>query len=102
MTQPDIELSSGAVRKHAGAVDGVADMLNEALAGAAYVQASAESYGKMVGGLFTGILNPFQDRSIGEMKNAVSATQGLADALRAMADDFDMTDAEAARRIGGK
>ena len=102
MTQPDIKLSSDEVRKHAAAVDETGTMLDEGLAGAGHVQASAESYGQLVGGLFTSILNPFQDNAIGELKNSVSATQALADALRAMAADFDLSDAEAARRLGGK
>lgn len=99
MTQPNIKLSSEAVRRHAGAVDEVADMIDECLAGAAHVQASVDSYGQLAGGLFTSILNPFQEHAIGELKSAVSASQALADTLRAMAADFDMTDAEAARRI---
>ncbi len=102
MTQPDIKLSSDEVRKHARAVEEASDMIDEGLAGAAYVRASNESYGRLVGPLFTSILNPFQDHAVGELKSAVTATQNLADTLRAMADDFDLNDAEAARRLGGK
>ncbi|GGK73756.1 type VII secretion target [Mangrovihabitans endophyticus] len=101
MTQPDIKLSAEAVRRHAGAVDETADMIDEGLAGAAHVQASAESYGTLVGPQFTGLLNPFQDHAIGEIRQAATATQRLADTLRAMAADFDLSDAQAARRIAG-
>lgn len=76
-------------------------MLDEALAGAAYVRASNESYGQLVGPLFTSILNPVQDYAIGEMKHAVSTTQTLADKLRAVAANLDISDSEAARRLGG-
>jgi hypothetical protein len=102
MTQPDIKLSSAAVRAHARSVDDTSAMIDEGLGGAAYVQASAESYGRLVGPQFTAILNPFQDNAIGELKKAVSATQALADTLRAVADDFDRGDAGAARRFGGR
>jgi hypothetical protein len=102
MTQPNIKLSSEEVRRHARAVDETSAMLDEGLAGAGVVQASTESYGVLVGGQFTAILNPFQDHAIGEMKKAVSATQALADTLRAMADDFDLSDEAAARRLGGR
>ena len=102
MTQPNIKLSSDEVRRHARAVDETSAMLDEGLAGAAFVQASTESYGLLVGPQFTSILNPFQDHAIGELKNAVTATQALADTLRAMADDFDLSDEAAARRLGGK
>ncbi|BFU45847.1 type VII secretion target [Krasilnikovia sp. MM14-A1004] len=101
MTQPDIRLSSESVRKHALAVDELGHMIDEGLAGAVHVQASAASYGVLVGGLFTSILNPFQDNAVGELKNAVSTSQRLADTLRAVAADFDASDADAARRLGG-
>jgi hypothetical protein len=102
VSQPDIKLSSAEVRKHAGVVDQTSAMIDECLTGAAHVQASTESYGRLVGPQFTAILNPFQDNAIGELKKAVSATQALADALRAVADDFDISDEAAARRLGGK
>ncbi len=39
---------------------------------------------------------------VGHTRAAVSATQALADALRAVADDFDISDENAARRLGGR
>ena len=102
MTQPDIRLSAEEVRRHARAVDETGAMIDEGLAGATHVQAGTESYGLLVGPQFTAVLNPFQDRAIGQLKEAVSATQALADALRAVADDFDISDANAARRLGGR
>ena len=101
MTQPDIRLSSEEVRRHARTVDDVAAMIDEGLAGAAHVQASTESYGQLVGPLFTGVLNPFQDNAVGQLTESVSATQALADTLRAVAADFDISDETAARRLGG-
>jgi hypothetical protein len=102
VTQPDIRLSTAELFRHADAVDQTAGMLDEGLAGAAYVQADGEAYGRLVGPQFTAILNPFQDDAIGEMKKAVTATQAIADLLRAMAACFDLSDAEAARRLGGR
>jgi hypothetical protein len=101
MSQPDISLSSDQVRRHAGAVDETADMIDESLAGAVNARAGNDAYGLLVGPQFTSVLNPFQDHAISELRNAVTATQQLADTLRAMADDFDLSDQEAARRLGG-
>lgn len=102
MTQPDVELSSDEVRRHAGAVDEISTMIDEGLAGAAYVRAGAESYGLLVGPQLSAALSPFQDHAIGELKRAVSTTQALADTLRAVADDFDLSDGNAAHRLGGR
>lgn len=76
-------------------------MLDEAIAGAAYVRASNESYGLLVGPMFTSLLNPFQDFAIDQIKHAAVATTTLADLLRSMATGFDLSDADAARRLGG-
>jgi hypothetical protein len=98
---PDIRLSANEVRRHAHAVDETGAMLDEALAGAGHVQASNEAYGQLVGPLFTGALNPVQDHAIGEIRHATTTTQHLADLLRAMAGNLDLSDGEAARRLGG-
>lgn len=100
MTSPDIRLSTDEVRRHAAAVDEAGNMLSEALAGAEYVRASNESYGQLVGSRFTGVLNPVQDQAIHRIRHAVTATQNLADLLRVMAANLDITDREAARRLG--
>ncbi|GAA2464899.1 type VII secretion target [Winogradskya humida] len=101
MSQPNIEISTESVLRHANAVDDIADMINDGLVGASEVQASASSYGVLVGPLFTSLLNPFQDHAVGELKASVTATQALADTLRAMAGDFALTDQEVARRLEG-
>jgi hypothetical protein len=51
--------------------------------------------------MFTAILNPIQDDAITVIRNAVSATQSLADRLRAMASNVDTADGDAGRRFGG-
>lgn len=102
MTNPDIRLSTDEVRRHAVMVDEVGTMIDEALAGAAYIRASNESYGQLVGPMFTHLLNPAQDFAIDQIKHAASATQALADLLREMAGNLDITDHDAARRLGGK
>lgn len=101
MTNPDIRISTDEVRNHARMVDQAAAILDEAVAGAAYLRASNESYGKLVGPYFTTLLNPVQDYAIDEMRHAVSKTQQFADLLEAMAADLDATDAAAARRLEG-
>jgi hypothetical protein len=99
---PEIDLSPDEVRRHASAVDEYGRMIDEALAAAQHVRHSNESYGRLVGPLFVGILNVVQDRAIGELQNAVSATQSLADGLRAMAANVDSADQRAARGLGGR
>jgi hypothetical protein len=100
MTQPDIDLSLDEMRGHARTVDETSVMIDEALAGATHVRAGVESYGLLVGPQITTVLNPFLDRAIGELRRAVSTTQSLADTLRAVADDFDQSDENAAHRLG--
>ena len=102
MTNPDIRLSTGEVRRHAASVEEASRMLDEALAGASHVRASNESYGQLVGPLFTSILNPVQDHAIDEIKHAVIATQSLAELLRTMASNLDLSDQQAAHRLGGR
>jgi len=102
VTNPDIRLSTGEVRRHAASVEEASRMLDEALAGASHVRASNESYGQLVGPLFTSILNPVQDHAIDEIKHAVIATQSLAELLRTMASNLDLSDQQAAHRLGGR
>lgn len=97
-----IDLPTEEVRRHARDVDEVARMLDEARAAAAHVRASTESYGYLVGPLFTHFhLNPRGDEAIDAFRKAVDGAQALADKLRAMADDFDRSDERAADRMRG-
>ena len=77
-------------------------MLDEALAGAVHVRAANEAYGLLISPLFVPALNAVQDHAVDEIRNAVTATQGLADLLRSAAGAYDLSDAEGARRLGGK
>jgi hypothetical protein len=99
MTQPDIEVSAEAIRKHALAVDEAATMFQEAAAGAAYVDMHDEVYGVLCSPIFLPFLNPLQDNALTEMKSGADATRHLAELLRAVAADYDLTDSEAARRF---
>jgi hypothetical protein len=97
-----IDLTPDQVRQHARDVDEVSRMLDEARAAAAHVRASTESYGHLVGPLFTNLyLNPHGDEAIASYRKSVDGTQALADLLRAMADDFDHSDQRAADRLRG-
>lgn len=102
MTQPDIDIDTGSVRRHASQVDETGTKIDEAAQAGAWIRASNESYGILYGPVFTGALNPRQDSIVGAMKDAVSATQTLADLLRATANDLDTSDTNAARLLGGK
>ncbi|RZU48482.1 excreted virulence factor EspC (type VII ESX diderm) [Krasilnikovia cinnamomea] len=101
MTQPDIRINSDAVRRHAGMVDEFGTMIDEAAQAGGWVRASNDAYGLLYGSVFTGVLNPIQDGTIGAIRDAVTATQSLADLLRATAGDMDTSDDNAARRLGG-
>jgi hypothetical protein len=101
MTQPDIHINSDAVRKHSRAVDETANRIDKGAQAGAWVRASNDAYGLMFG-WYAHRLNPSQDDLIGAIREAVTATQSLADLLRTTADDMDLTDEAAARRLGGK
>jgi hypothetical protein len=101
MTQPDIELSTDEVRQHARMVEEAATMCREAAAGADYVDLHDEVYGVLCSPLFLPIVNPLQDIAAREIQNGAEATAHLAVLLRTMADNVDITDSEAARRLKG-
>ncbi len=97
----DIKLSTEEVRRHAGMVDEAAAMLQEATGGAEYIDLHDEVYGVLCSPLFLPLIEPFQDLSVQEIRNGTDATSHLAELLRTMADNVDITDSEAACRING-
>ena len=101
MTSPGMNIEPAAVRQHAGSVDQVAEMIDEAVAAAGHVRASNESYGQLVGGLFTPPLNHFADTYLEQTRGIASAAQRQADALRATAGQAEAADGSAADRLGG-
>ena len=101
MTQPGIQINSEAMRRHARVVDETSTMIDAGAQAGAWVRASNDAYGLMFG-WFAARLNPTQDDLVGGIKEAATAAQTLADLLRATADDMDITDENAAHRLGGK
>lgn len=99
MTQPDIELDSQALRRHAQMVDQVADMFDEVAAAAGFLNLHDEVYGEWPGKLIVPLLNVAQDHAVQELRSGTDATAHLAELLRSVADDADLTDGAAARRI---
>jgi hypothetical protein len=99
MSQPDIRMDSEALRSHARMVDEAATMCDEAAAGAGYLNLHDEVYGEWCGKLFVPMINPAQDWALSELRNGADATTHLAEVLRAVADDADMTDGSSARRL---
>ena len=83
------------------AQDETAAMLQEATSGAEYVDMHDEVYGVLCSPLILPILNPLQDMAHGEVRTATDATSHIAEQLRTMADNVDITDSEAACRING-
>lgn len=100
MTQPDIEVNSAVIRRHAQVVDETSAMIDKAAQAGGWVRASNDAYGLMFG-WFAERLNPTQDGLVGGVKEAAGAAQALADLLRTTADDMDITDENAAHRLGG-
>ncbi len=99
MTQPDISLSTAEVRAHAGMVDEAAVMCQEAVGGAEYVDLHDEAYGEWCSRIFLPIIQPVQDWAVREIRSGADATAHLADLLRTLAHNVDVTDAGAAARI---
>jgi Excreted virulence factor EspC, type VII ESX diderm len=101
VTQPDVRLDSAALRNHARMVDESAYMCDEAVAGAQYVDLHDEVYGLLCSSLALTFINPLQEWALRELRTGVDATSHLAELLRAVADDADVTDDTAARRFRG-
>lgn len=101
MTQPDIKLSTAEVREHARMVDEAAAMCREAVAGAEYVDLHDEAYGVLCSPLFLPLIQPLQDAALSELRAGADATAHLADLLRTLADNVDITDGAAAQRLKG-
>lgn len=99
MTQPDIKLSTDEVRRHARMVDEAAAMCQEAVGGAQYVDLHDEAYGVLCSPLFLPLVQPLQDWALRELRSGADATGHLAELLRALADNVDITDADAAARL---
>jgi hypothetical protein len=99
MSQPDIKLDAEAVRAHARMVDEAAAMCGEAAGGAAYLDLHDEVYGEWPGRLFVPLINPAQDWALRELRHGAEATSHLAELVRAVADDADTTDGNAAQRF---
>lgn len=99
MTQPDIELSTAEVRRHAQNVDQAAAMCQEAVGGAEYIDLHDEVYGQWCSPLFLPLIQPGQDWALREIRNGVDATAQLAELLRALARNVDITDGAAAQRL---
>jgi hypothetical protein len=101
MTQPGMNIDPVAVRQHSRLIDEVATMVDEAAAAGGHVRAGNESYGKLVGWMFTPPLNHFADTYLTAARDIVTATQRQADALAATADEADAADRRSADRLGG-
>ncbi|ROT26788.1 type VII secretion target [Micromonospora sp. HM5-17] len=99
MTGPEIRLSTGEVRRHARMVDEAGAMVEEAKAGAKHVNLHDEVYGVLCSPLFVPLINPLQDWAVTEIRNGAEATKHLAELLRALADNTDITDQAAANRL---
>ncbi|MGI5146267.1 type VII secretion target [Plantactinospora sp. CA-294935] len=95
----DIRLPTAEVRKHAQMVDEAGRMCGEAAAGAEYVSLHDEVYGILCSPLFLPIIDPLSDHALTEIRNGADATTHLAELLRALADNVDITDGAAATRI---
>jgi hypothetical protein len=80
-------------------VDEAARMCDEAVAAAHHVDLHDEVYGMLCSPLALPFINPLQDWALQAMRQGMGATSHLAELLRAVADDADTTDGNAARRF---
>lgn len=97
-----IEIPPEEVRQHALSVDETARMLDEARAAVSHIRISSGAYGHFVGALIAEhYINPHGDLALAAYAKAVDGMQGLADQLRAMADDFEHSDGRAVDRMKG-
>lgn len=97
-----IEITPDEVRRHARDVDETGRMLDEARAAASHIRVSSNAYGYFVGALIADFyINPHADEALAAYRKAVDGMNGLADQVRAMADNFDRSDERAAARVSG-
>ncbi|MBL7258194.1 type VII secretion target [Paractinoplanes lichenicola] len=95
----DVYIDSAALRAHAKMVDEAARMCDEATAGAEYVDLHDEVYGLLCSPLALPFIQPLQDFALQELKTGADATAHVAELLRAVSDDADMTDSNVAGRF---
>jgi Excreted virulence factor EspC, type VII ESX diderm len=99
MSHPDVDINHQEVAAHSRAVNDTAGMLFDALAGAQYVNMHDEVYGILCSPFVLPDLNPVQNQAVDEIGKMAKATQHIADLLKTMADNLQMTDDAAAQRL---
>lgn len=102
MTNPGMNIEPSRVQQHASMVDQVADGLDDTVSAAGYVRASNDSYGKLVGWLFTPPLNHFADTFLDKARVMATDMQRQADALRATAAEATSADERARHSFMGR
>ncbi|MGW0434072.1 type VII secretion target [Micromonospora sp. NPDC003197] len=92
------EVDQGALLRHAGSVDTVAQEVQIARSAAAHVQMGRDAYGRLpICQALAGFLEPIQGQALNTLVAAVDALNSTADALRSAAGHYGDTDTEVAR-----
>ncbi|PRY25816.1 type VII secretion target [Pseudosporangium ferrugineum] len=102
MTSPgkEFQVDSAALRAHAGEVDRIGDGLTTAAQAGETVRTGAGAYGQLCQ-IVPALLNSLQQAMVDGMATAAASAHDTADALRAVAADYDETDRGAADRLHG-
>ncbi|WP_196255639.1 type VII secretion target [Micromonospora sp. WMMC415] len=90
------EVDSLELHTHAGAVDGVADVVDQCRRAAASVHLGRDAYGRLCQ-LIPSLLHPVQEAAVDALNEATGALQGTADDLRSVAGRYDSDDRGVAR-----
>jgi hypothetical protein len=88
---PGFQAEGTTILQHAGTVDKVADLVDQARAAAGAVRVGRDAYGVLCG-LIPTLLDPVQESIVGALHGAVDSLRATAEDLRSTAHDYAGTD----------
>ncbi|MEV0895567.1 hypothetical protein [Actinoplanes sp. NPDC049802] len=97
MAEPLLHLDTDALTGHANKVDSHAERLAEVAGAASHLDQQDEIYGEWPSILILPMLNIAQEDAVQELRDGADTTSNLADLVRALTVDVNLTDAEAAQ-----
>ncbi|MEV6815510.1 type VII secretion target [Micromonospora sp. NPDC051296] len=97
--EPGFDVDSQALRRHAGSVDEVAEMVDQCRRAAGSVQLGRHAYGRLCQ-LIPSLLDPVQRATVNALNEAADALQRTADDVRTVARHYESGDQDVAGLFG--
>ncbi len=101
MTQPDVDLVTAQIREHAGRVDQQAELIKQAHRAAHEVSMHTDAYGIICSPIIVPLLKFFEGDAVTSIGETATTVESLADLLRVVATNTDVTDEIARNRMRG-